>query len=607
MDNASGEGGVSARAPEPVGFFVPAPQAAPSPATARRGPVACPAPRRLRRPGGRRPSRRRALIVSMVVLLLVVAAAGVWGVQRVRAVEAAVAAVQAHSQAFQDAVAAGDDGAARSELDALQRATAQARGLSSGPAWAAAGYVPVVGRSAAAAQTLLAVADDVSHKVLPPLRTAMGHVDAQTIDNGQAGINLVALAAAQDDVARAQAALDPLRARLAAVPASGLIGPVGDARTTLARDLYETARRLSAAGANLSVAVPMLGGSGPREYLVLLQDPAVAAGPGGQIVAYAVMSADAGQVSLVRVGGPQDLPAAMRSVESSPDFPDVARRWAAAWGGPVDGVLTLDTVVLSDLLSRTGPATLADGTTMSSAERIELSPAAAARLRTPAGRSAYAGELAHAALAKVLGAGAGREIIDALRADLDAGRIQLASTRSNEEDVLTSGPLGGAVPRTDRPFAYLAVSNDGGAAVDGWLDRAVSYAGGPCSTPRRQSTITVRLTNNAPAHPQLDWFAVAAGDPAGGDLTDRLRVGVVLTTGARVTGLTVDGQPVVADMAEVAGHPLARARVNIPRAASATLRLTLDEPSASGAATVAAQPLVVPLDSRVDVPVCAGG
>ena len=77
--------------------------------------------------------------------------------------------------------------------------------------------------------------------------------------------------------------------------------------------------------------------------------------------------------------------------------------------------------------------------------------------------------------------------------------------------MLAAGPLGGAVPRTDRPFAYLSVSQDGGAPLGRWLDRSVSYAAGPCSAARRQATITARLTNSAPAHPQLDWFAAAAG------------------------------------------------------------------------------------------------
>ena len=470
------------------------------------------------------------------------------------------------------------------------------------------GYAPFVGRSVSAARDMLAVADEASHRVLPSLQSAVQRFGSQTLDNGQSGIDLVTLAGARDDVQRAQAALDPLRARLAAVPASGLIGPIGAARATLGADLDEAAQRLSAAGTNLSIAVPMLGGDGPRNYLIMLQDPAIAAGPGGGIVAYALVSADAGQFGLVQVGGPQDLPTGLRAVESSPNFPDVARRWMSAWGHPVDGVLTLDTVVLSDLLALTGPATLPDGTTMYSSDRIELSPTATLRLRTAGGRSAYAAELARAALDRVLSAGAGQPVVDVVRSEIDAGRIQLASTRSAEQKVLATGPLGGAVPRTDRPFAYLSVSQDGGAPLGRWLNRSVSYAAGSCSTPRRQATITARLTNSAPAHPQLDWFAAAAGATTGqDDLTDRLRVGVVLTTGARVTGMTLNGEPVAPTITEVGGHPFAAVHADIPRGTSATLRLTLDEPTAGGTALVPSQPLVAAQDSQVDVPPCDAG
>ena len=609
MENADSEGRVSARPSEPAGYFVPVPNVAPSPAATSRGPAAGPSSRRPRRPGRvRRVLRSRAFVVSVVVLLLAAAAAGVWGVQRVRAVEAAVAQVQSHSAAFQAAVTAGDDATARSELDALQSATARARALTSGTAWGAASYVPFVGGSVSAAQELLSVADDVSHQVLPPLQSATQGLGAKTLDDGRSAINLAALAGARDDVAQAQAALAPLRARLAEVPASGLIGPIGDARATLAGDLDETAGRLRTAGSNLSIAVPMLGGNGPRNYLILLQDPALAAGPGGEIVAYAVVNADQGQLNLVQVGGTGDLPVSLRSVVSSPDFPDVAQRWVRAWGDTVDGAITLDTVVLSDLLSITGPATLADGTTMYSADRIQLSPAAAPRLRTPAGRSTYVGELAHAALDKVLRAGAGQAIIDSIRSNIDAGRIRLASTRSPEEQVLAAGPLGGAVPRTERPFAYLSVSHDAGLPLDRWLDRAVTYAAGPCSGARRQSTITVRLTNKAPAHPPVDWFAAAAGvSVVGDDLTSRLRVGVVATSGAQVIAATLDGQPVDAAMSDVAGHPVATTPMSIPRGQGVTLRLTLDEPTAGGAALVPVQPLVLPQQSQVDVPTCPAG
>ena len=144
--------------------------------------------------------------------------------------------------------------------------------------------------------------------------------------------------------------------------------------------------------------------------------------------------------------------------------------------------------------------------------------------------------------------------------------------------------------------------------LDRWLERSVSYAARSCSTARRQATITARLTNNAPANPQPDWLAAVAGGATGtDDLTDRLRVGVALTTGARVTGMTLNGQPVAPVVTDVSGHPFAAVHAAIPRGTSATLRLTLDEPAAGGAALVPSQPLVIAQDTQVDVPACGTG
>ncbi len=60
-------------------------------------------------------------------------------------------------------------------------------------------------------------------------------------------------------------------------------------------------------------------------------------------------------------------------------------------------------------------------------------------------------------------------------------------------------------------------------------------------------------------------------------------------------------------MSDVAGHPVATTPVSIPRGKGVTLRLTLDEPTAGGAALVPVQPLVLPQESQVDVPTCPAG
>ena len=309
MENA-GEGSVSTGVPEPAGVLR---AGSPRGAAGRDepAPVRSPVSHRLRRRPGRlrRVLRSRGFIVSVAVFVLAVVAAGVWAVQRVRAVEAAVAEAQSHSAAFQAAVTSGDDATARSELHALQSATARARALTSGTAWRLGGYAPFVGGSVSAARDLLCGrrrGEPPGPAVAAERGAAVRLADPR--QRRSPGSTWRLWPAHGTTSQRAQAALDPLRARLAAVPASGLIGPIGGARATLAADLDEAARRLSAAGSNLSIAVPMLGGDGPRNYLIMLQDPAIAAGPGGGIVAYALVSADPGQFNLVQVGGPQDLP-----------------------------------------------------------------------------------------------------------------------------------------------------------------------------------------------------------------------------------------------------------------------------------------------------------
>ncbi len=135
------------------------------------------------------------------------------------------------------------------------------------------------------------------------------------------------------------------------------------------------------------LAPALLGGSGPRTYLVAFVTPAEARGSGGLMANYGVLTAIDGRIHLERVGrgpdldgegkqtkrltGPPDYLArygkfdpaeTWENVTMSPDFPSVADVMAQLYpqsgGVPIDGVIQVDPFALAQMLTLTGPVTV---------------------------------------------------------------------------------------------------------------------------------------------------------------------------------------------------------------------------------------------------------
>jgi hypothetical protein len=118
-------------------------------------------------------------------------------------------------------------------------------------------------------------------------------------------------------------------------------------------------------------------------------------------------------------------------------------------------------------------------------------------------------------------------------------------------------------------------------------------------------TVTITLHNDAPAG--LPAYVVARGDAhfdavKPGD--DRLILMYLATRGATFTSSTLDGKRAPVAVAGEQGHPVFYYDLELPRGASRTIVLHLDEPAGKGTVTVLPQPLVRPLAVSVDDASC---
>jgi hypothetical protein len=333
-------------------------------------------------------------------------------------------------------------------------------------------------------------------------------------------------------------ALSQALARVRAVDDPYLIGPVRDAIDKVTRELAHAdgeARR-GVAAAKLGPAI--LGGEGPRHYLLVVQNNAESRATGGFVGSFGLMTAQDGKVSvgqlqrtaawndaLTRAGqpagnAPPDYHArydqfgpsrTLQNVNLSPDFPSVAQMLMSltpdAGLGPVDGVMAVDPFGLAALLELTGPVDVSGWPTpidSSNAVDVTLSQAYAFFEATPE-RAEFLGDVAQVVVDEATSGGLGRpaQVARVLGGAAHEGHLILSFTRPEEQQLAVDLGVAGLVAPVRSDAVAVTTSNSGANKIDYYLQRNVNYrvrldpaAGGRQAN--ASSRLTVELDNQAP-------------------------------------------------------------------------------------------------------------
>jgi len=219
-------------------------------------------------------------VVLLAVALPVLAVTG-WAGWRALQVRSDLTTAQTMATQIEAELKGGDISRAEAALPALRIRLDRARGRTGGPAWTAAEHLPLLGGNFQAVRQVALAAQLIGDQALPEATAALDLVRrTKPIQSGR--VDLKALAQLEIHVARAARAGDRARALLA--PRSRLLlwpvgGKVNEARTKVGA-LDDALRSADKA---LSLAPGMLGQSGPRHYLVVVQNNAEARGSGGLV------------------------------------------------------------------------------------------------------------------------------------------------------------------------------------------------------------------------------------------------------------------------------------------------------------------------------------
>jgi len=585
--------------------------------------------------------RARVIVISMVVALVVAVVPSLLVVSDVRD-----QMEQGRSAAVRGLIAArdGDDPAA----EAAFREAAGFFGLTRdrlGSVILTPGLVvPGLAPNLRAARALAEVGTDLATAGVT--LTANVRTDKLEVVNGRVPLDEVRRVT--PDFVNGARTLDHALARLREARGPYLAGPVSEAlaklEVQLARAQHEA--RNSAASARLSSAI--LGGKGPRRYLLVVQNNAEARATGGLIGNWGLLTAVDGKVSVGRLKRTSvwnaalkdaaseslDAPAdyrrryaqfrperALQNVNLSPDFPTVARvleGLAPQVGLPeVDGVLAVDPVGLAALLQLTGPVSVAGWPTNIDAANVvdvTLRDAYAAFSDTPE-RADFLGDVAQAVVDEATTGrlGAPARIAKVLGAAAHQGHLLLGFTRPEEQRLAEQLDIAGKVRPVRSDAVMVTTSNAGGNKLDYYLKRALDYRvtlhpDDDARAARVSGKLALRLDNTAPT---TGLPSIVSGPFNERFIKGEAVVDVSMYSPLRVRAATVDGRAVEPTTQREVGRTVWSKFVRVPAGKSSTVTTTLKgrvrlQPGGWYELDLGHQPSLQPERARVAVEVPPG-
>lgn len=306
----------------------------------------------------------------------------------------AMNAARADGDAVAKALTAGDLSGARAAAARLEKDAARAHSLTNDPLWWLGSNVPFVGANVAAVQDSANALNAIAHSSLPVLLTLADEVQNGTLRPHGGRISPEAIAKLAPEVRQAANALDGPATAVENINTSNLLPPL-DSLMSQVQDRITQAKVAIDAAANAFEVLPtMLGGHGPRTYLLLVQNPAEIRSTGGLPGTWAIIRADNGRLrmtSTTSLGQLQQktlpLPLTRDEVDllgngfglspnditAEPDFPRAAQIAVAIErrrGVHVDAVFSADPVALAYVLAGTGPVTLQPGLQLTASNAV---------------------------------------------------------------------------------------------------------------------------------------------------------------------------------------------------------------------------------------------
>ncbi|WP_425863774.1 DUF4012 domain-containing protein [Arthrobacter sp. TWP1-1] len=567
----------------------------------------------------RRARIRRRLLwggLSAAFLVLVFGGAAAWlGVQSAAIKDNLQSTTELLPQ-LKKQLAANDQAGAAATVETLSSHTVAAKSAGTDPVWKAAGSIPWIGPNFAAATTITVTADDVVQLAAKPLLGAFESLDWKSLTPTDGAVGLDAITSTAPSVVSAANTVQLSYDRLTAIDKSKLVPQIAEPLAAAEQQLGDLRGTLNVASNTVQLLPAMLGGGDARNYLLLIQNSAEVRATGGIPGALAVLHTEKGKIQLtsqdsasamgafvpaLKVDAAQEsiytnrLGSYMQNVNMTPDFPTAANTARTMWqqrhpGDVIDGVITLDPSALAMVLEATGPVDVGSAipegveigtlpTTLTSNNLVQaLLSDVYANIEVPALQDAYFAEVAKTIFTEVSsGKTSGEKLLAALGKGVEESRIKIWSARVDEQSLLVSQRIGGAISGPSvAPAAFGVYFNDGtGAKMDYYVKRTVQLIQHCSSDGYSQYTARITLTNTAPADAATSLPKYVTGDGAFGVTPGHVATNVIAygPAQARTQAARVDGKATPAGSFTHEDRPVGVIRVELAPGQTTTVEL----------------------------------
>jgi len=484
--------------------------------------------------------------------------------------------------------------------------------------WRLLEALPVIGPSAAAVTALTQSLASIGEATEPLAPLAQRIVQGQ-IRRPDGSVDLAALEQAAPRLEVLSERIEIAIDRLDGVDVDAVRPEIGEPVAVFRDELDGLLPTLRTASTLATWLPGLLGADGPRDWLIMLQNPAEARGSGGLIGGYVVARADDGRLAFIEDATTTDYAAEPIPIESAPldareTWGDGLGRWGAfnasphfpmtaalaadgvaAMGQSVGGVIAVDPQGMSSVLEVTGPVS-AMGETITAQDAAQFITVDVYREYPDAvERDEVTMALVRAAFDALVNASwTPRTMADALRAPIEDQRIRVWSSQADEQEWLERSPLSGTL--TDQPGSVVAVAFNNAARnkVDAFVQAEVDYTAGRCPTATQQeSTLTVTLRNDPPADVPRNVSYAYYANPEAPYGTTRMLVHLYAPVLSNYQFSTLDGEDVPLYLASERNRPVWWTYIDLPPGAERVLEVSFFEPSELGTEPeVIVQPMV---------------
>ncbi|EQM75276.1 DUF4012 domain-containing protein [Microbacterium maritypicum] len=574
---------------------------------------------------GRLPVRRRWIGWTVGILLtLLLIAVGWVTVRGIGAVNDLQQVAKGASQ-LKASIATGDLDGARPIARSIAHNAESAHALTSDPVWHAFGALPWIGPNFSAVSDIAEIADDVSNDALTPLLDVAADFDLASLGFAGGTIDLAPFAEIAGPLGAADTALGTAESKGRRIDADATLPPLADAIRTMRSSVDEAATVVGSLHGAAVLLPTMLGGEGPRNYVLAMQNNAELRSSGGIIGSIALLHAEGGNISLQTQASTRDFPPLetglplsdstialfedrpgryLQNLTSIPDFREagaaIAARWEGRFGGTVDGVIAVDAVVAKHLIAATGDLTFGPFTATSENITDILLSEIYAAVPDPAVQDEIFAQAAGALFGAALSRAEPRALLGALSDSAAEGRIRIWSAHEPEETVLAASALGGTIPdnTSDTTSVGVLMNDTTGGKMDYYTRAAISTSVGTCQgTPTTQVRVT--WTNTAPADAATTLPAYVTADgfygvPAG---TVRTLIAVYGPEGSTPSHIDRDGAEEGVQTAMIGDRSAVQHEVSLAPGESTTITI---EFQGTGAGERLTEVLHTPL---IDTPV----